>query len=171
MARTPHAAAGPPAAELRLDRWLWHARFYRSRALAAAAVSAGHVRVNGARAKPARVVRVGDQVELSLSGRGLECHVLALPARRGPPAEARLAYAETQASIARGVLYAQNQRLGAFAAPRPEGRPDKKERRQLLALGRAQAGGGSPGAAGAEADWDGDYDDDGGDGPQAGADR
>lgn len=130
---------GEGGAGLRLDRWLWHARLYKTRALAAAAIGAGHVKVNGARAKPARVVRSGDQIELSRSGRDFECHVRALPVRRGPAPEARGAYLETQESIARGLRYAENQRLGAFAAPRPLGRPDKKARRELLALSRAQS--------------------------------
>jgi len=141
MARSTNRLATPEAAGLRLDRWLWHARFYKSRALATAAVEAGRVKVNGARAKPSRAVRIGDQLELSLSGRLLDCEVLGLPVRRGPAPEARLAYAESERSIERGRLHAQNQRLGAYAAPRPDGRPDKKERRALLALGRAQAAG------------------------------
>ena len=152
-----------PAGELRLDRWLWHARFYKSRALATAAVEAGRVKVNGARAKPSRALRVGDQLELSLAGRVLECHVRTLPVRRGPAPEARLAYLESDDSIARGLVHAQNQRLGAYAAPRPDGRPDKKERRQLLALGRAQAGDGP------YEPWDAE-DDDGDDGDDSNED-
>ena len=69
MAKARTADTGQKAAELRLDRWLWHARFYKTRALATAAVEAGRVKVNGARPKPSRVVRVGDQLEISLAGR------------------------------------------------------------------------------------------------------
>ncbi len=128
---------------LRLDRWLWYARFFKSRALATGAISAGHVRVNGTRVKASRAVRVGDEVALALAGRDFECVVRALPVRRGPAPEARQAYEETPPSVQRGITYAQNQRLGALAAPRPDGRPDKKERRQLMALERAQSGHGS----------------------------
>lgn len=167
MAKASTSDTGQKAAELRLDRWLWHARFYKTRALATAAVEAGRVKVNGARPKPSRVVRVGDQLEISLAGRWLECAVRGIPVRRGPAPEARLAFEETEASVARGLVHAQNQRLGAFAAPRPDGRPDKKERRQLLALGRAQAGGdadaGPHGAGDDDDDWSPDWDDGAGD--------
>jgi ribosome-associated heat shock protein Hsp15 len=127
--------------ELRIDRWLWHARFYRSRALASAAVSAGQVRLNGERVKASRAVRAGDRLALNVAGRLVEIDVRALPVRRGPAPEARTAYVETEESLARAVQYAAQQRLGAYAAPRPDGRPDKRARRQLRALGRAQGGG------------------------------
>ena len=141
MARQRPADRGGEATaaqELRIDRFLWHARFYRSRALATAAVSAGQVRLNGERVKASRVVKVGDRLALNAAGRLVEVDVRALPARRGPAPEARTAYAETEESIARSVQYAAQQRLGAYAAPRPDGRPDKKARRQLRALGRGQ---------------------------------
>ena len=123
---------------LRIDRWLWHARFYKSRALATAAVSAGQVRLNGERVKASRAVKPGDRLALNAAGRVVEIDIRALPVRRGPAPEARTAYAETEESVARGVQYAAQQRLGAFAAPRPDGRPDKKARRQLRALQRQQ---------------------------------
>ena len=176
MAKARTADTGQKAAELRLDRWLWHARFYKTRALATAAVEAGRVKVNGARPKPSRVVRVGDQLDIAVAGRWLECVVRGIPVRRGPAPEARLAFEETEASVARGLIHAQNQRLGAFAAPRPDGRPDKKERRQLLALGRAQAGGDTDtGPHDAADDWGADWDDgadedDADDDPHGGAD-
>ncbi len=125
-------------AVLRIDRWLWHARFYKSRALATSAVSAGQVRLNGERVKASRPVRAGDRLALNAAGRLVEVDILALPVRRGPAPEARTAYAETEESLARAVQYAAQQRLGAYAAPRPDGRPDKKARRQLRALGRGQ---------------------------------
>ena len=143
------------AQELRIDRWLWHARFYRSRALATAAVSAGQVRLNGERVKASRVVKVGDRLGLNAAGRLVEVDVRALPARRGPAPEARTAYAETEESIARSVQYAAQQRLGAYAAPRPDGRPDKKARRQLRALGRGQGESGYGPADWAPYDGDG----------------
>jgi len=159
MARARTGDIEQHSTDLRLDRWLWHARFYKTRALATAAVEAGRVKLNGARPKPSRVVRVGDQLEVSLSGRWLECVVRGIPVRRGPAPEARLAFEETAQSVARGLIHAQNQRLGAFAAPRPDGRPDKKERRQLLALGRAQAGGTAEADPDAEVrDWSDEWD-------------
>lgn len=150
---------GGNAGGLRIDRWLWQARFYKSRALATEAVAGGHVRLNGVRVKPARVVQPGDRLEVSRGGRVLECVVRAIPARRGPAPEARLAYEETPESIARGERHAEAMRLGAGAAPRPEGRPDKRERRQLRALEAAQRGTGMPAGDDAEAhDWDDDPD-------------
>ena len=74
---------------LRIDRWLWCARFYKSRAQAAEAVSGGRVHVNGARVKSSRPLRIGDRVVLSRDGRDLEFDVRAIPARRGPAPEAR----------------------------------------------------------------------------------
>ncbi|HUO95123.1 MAG TPA: S4 domain-containing protein [Steroidobacteraceae bacterium] len=121
---------------LRLDRWLWCARFYKSRSLAAAAVAGGHVHLNGARVKPAHVVRVGDALTLTLGGRDRDLEVSAIPERRGPATEARRCYRESEASLARGARQAEAQRLAALTTPRPDGRPDKKERRALYELAR-----------------------------------
>ena len=133
------AAGGAGAPErLRLDRWLWCARFYKSRSLAAAAVAGGHVHLNGARIKPAHAVRVGDQLTVTLGGRDRELEVTAIPARRGPASEARGCYRESAESLARGARQAEAQRLAALMTPRPEGRPDKKERRALYELARRQ---------------------------------
>jgi ribosome-associated heat shock protein Hsp15 len=123
---------------LRLDRWLWCARFYRSRAQAAAAISNGRVQVGGQRAKPARPVHVGDLLTLALGGRELELLVRGLPERRGPASEARLSYEETPDSIARGARFRAAHSLAAMI-PRPAQRPDKKARRELLALARRLA--------------------------------
>jgi ribosome-associated heat shock protein Hsp15 len=121
-----------------LDRWLWCARFYRSRAQATAAISNGRVQVDGQRAKPARPVHVGDMLTLSLGGRELELSVRALPQRRGPASEARTSYEETAASIARGARLREAHSLAAMI-PRPAQRPDKKARRELMALARRLA--------------------------------
>ena len=88
-------------AELRADKWLWCARFFKSRSLAAEAVAGGKVHVNGQRVKPSRPVRAGDLLEITV---GYEVHtveVRAIPARRGPAPEARLCYEETAESQAR----------------------------------------------------------------------
>jgi len=120
---------GPGA--LRLDKWLWCARFFRSRSLAAEAVAGGKVHVNRQRVRPARVVRAGDLLEITV---GYEVHtveVKAIPARRGPAAEARLCYEETPDSIARRERSREQRRLAAMAAPQTQGRPDKHTRREL----------------------------------------
>jgi ribosome-associated heat shock protein Hsp15 len=130
------------AATLRIDRWLWYARLYRSRAEASVAVSGGRVRLDGQRVKPARALRLGARVDVRTGGRDIELIVLALGARRGPAAEARALYAETAASLERAAQ-ARRARVQAGAAPaRDPGRPDKRERRALLALARRQQGGG-----------------------------
>lgn len=130
--------AGGGGDALRLDRWLWCVRLYKSRSLATAAVAGGHVHCNGARVKPARAVKPGDRLTVSLGGRELELTVRAIPARRGPAPEARACYEESAESIARGERLGAARRLAALTTPRPEGRPDKKERRDLLAFARRQ---------------------------------
>ena len=132
------AAAADAADGLRLDRCLWCARLYKTRSLAADAVAGGHVQLNGARVKPARAVAAGDRLRISFEGRERELDVLAIPARRGPASEARICYAETPDSITRGERLSAARRLDALSRPRSEGRPDKKERRELRALARRQ---------------------------------
>jgi ribosome-associated heat shock protein Hsp15 len=119
----------------RLDKWLWCARLYKSRSQAAEAVAGGRVHLNGQRVKPAHDVRPGDLLALSLGSREIEVAVLGLLARRGPATEARLAYEETPDSRARGERLAEQRRLAA-QVPRPAGRPDKHDRRELRRLHR-----------------------------------
>ena len=132
------AGEAPTGASLRIDRWLWCARLYKTRSLAAQAVTAGRVRVGAARVKPSRLLTCGEVLTLAQGGRDLELHVIALPARRGPASEARACYRESAASEARGLVWHAQQRLAALSVPRPAGRPDKKARRQLLELARRQ---------------------------------
>lgn len=119
----------------RLDRWLWCARFYKSRSQAAEAVAGGLVHLNGQRVKPAHKVRPGDVVALSLGTREVEVAVRGLLSRRGPATEARAAYEESAESRLRGERLAEQRRLAALA-PRPLGRPDKHGRRELRRLHR-----------------------------------
>jgi ribosome-associated heat shock protein Hsp15 len=122
----------------RIDRWLWHVRLFRSRSLASDAVSGGKVKLEGERVKPARAVRVGQHVSVTLADRMIEVQVLALPARRGPAAQAQACYAETPASAERSARHREQHRLAAQARPQPDHRPDKRERRQLERLRRRQ---------------------------------
>lgn len=129
------------ADELRIDKWLWCARFFKSRSLASEAVAGGKVHVNGQRAKPSRTVRAGDMLEVTV---GYDVHtveVRAIPARRGPSAEARLCYEETAESIARRERSREQRRLAAMAAPQTQGRPDKHTRRELLRFQRSRGDG------------------------------
>jgi len=122
----------------RLDKWLWHARFYKTRSVAAAAITGGKVHLNAERIKPAHRVRIGDRLSLSLEGIVAEFEVLGLPVRRGPAAEAQANYLETPASAARRVVLREQQRLAQLSRPRPEVRPDKRDRRRLMRLQRDQ---------------------------------
>ncbi len=123
----------------RLDKWLWQARFYKTRGLATAAIQGGKVHLNGERVKPAHRVRLGDLLSLSLDGVVAEFEVLGLPARRGPAAEARAHYAETPASATRRAALREQQRLADLTRPRPDTRPDKRDRRRLMRLNREQS--------------------------------
>lgn len=118
---------------LRIDKWLWCARFFKSRSQATAAVAGGLVHVNGERVKPSRAVHVDDRIEITRDEQRLELVILGLPVRRGPAPEARAHYLETQASIA--AREAQRERA-LLAPPAPEGRPDKHARRLLRDLRR-----------------------------------
>jgi len=123
----------------RLDKWLWHTRFFKTRSLATAAINGGKVHLNAERVKPAHRVRVGDRLSLSLQGIVGEFEVLGLPVRRGPATEALTHYVETPASAERRVLLKAQQRLANLSRPRPDTRPDKRERRRLLRLHRGQS--------------------------------
>jgi ribosome-associated heat shock protein Hsp15 len=126
-------------ADSRLDKWLWHVRFYKTRSLATAAITGGKVHLNTERIKPAHRVRLGDLVTLTLQGVVAEFQVLGLPRRRGPASEAQAQYSETAASAQRREKLREQQRLAGLTRQRPEGKPDKRERRQLLRLHRDQS--------------------------------
>jgi ribosome-associated heat shock protein Hsp15 len=121
---SPHAATS-----LRLDKWLWCARFYKTRSLAQDAVEGGHVQVNGERVKAAKAVKVGDRLRITRERERFEVEVSGIPARRGPAAEARRHYLETPESEAARAAAREFSRL---AGPVDSGRPDKRERRDLL---------------------------------------
>ncbi|MGC4029898.1 MAG: RNA-binding S4 domain-containing protein [Steroidobacteraceae bacterium] len=122
----------------RLDKWLWCARFYRSRALATEAVQGGKVKLNDARVKPAHAVGIGDRLTITREAETLEVQVLTLPERRGPASLAQAAYMQTPESRERAARNHEQHRLAALSRPRPEGRPDKRERRRLERLLRRQ---------------------------------
>jgi ribosome-associated heat shock protein Hsp15 len=122
----------------RLDKWLWHVRFYKTRSLATAAINGGKVHLNAERIKTAHRVRIGDRVSQSLQGIVGEFEVLGLPVRRGPAAEASTHFVETPASVERRAKLREQLRLAEVARPRSEGRPDKRDRRRLMRLQRDQ---------------------------------
>jgi len=114
---------------LRIDKWLWCARFFKTRGLAQQAVEGGHVQVNGERVKASRHVKVGDRLRITRERERFEVDVTRIPARRGPAAEARGHYLETAESEAARATVREFDRL---TAPVHSGRPDKRERRDLL---------------------------------------
>ena len=118
----------------RIDRWLWCARFHRSRSLAAAAVSGGKVHVNGERAKAARSIAIGDRLDITLGPEAMTVMVLALPSRRGPATEARKCYEETTDSVLRRAVARERRQLERRSDTAPPGRPDKRGRRAIRQL-------------------------------------
>ncbi len=115
---------------VRLDKWLWAARFFKTRRLATEAIAGGHVHLDGQRVKPSRPVRVGDRLEIRKGEVRFEIDVLALSERRGPASEAAKLYRETPESLARREREREARRLAA-RAPAPVRRPDKRDRRRL----------------------------------------
>ena len=118
----------------RIDRWLWCARFHRSRSLAAAAVSGGKVHVNDERAKPARDIAVGDRLDITLGADACTVIVLSLPTRHGPATEARACYEETTDSVLRRAVARERRQLERRSDTAPPGRPDKRGRRAIRQL-------------------------------------
>jgi ribosome-associated heat shock protein Hsp15 len=138
VVQQPRARGELAVERVRVDKWLWAARFFKTRSAATEAVAGGHVKVNGERAKPSREVAVGERVEVRTSAERWTVDVRALADRRGPAAAARALYEETPESAA-----AREERRLEAKASRPLGadlgaRPTKRDRRRLDALRRGQ---------------------------------
>jgi ribosome-associated heat shock protein Hsp15 len=118
-------------ASLRIDRWLFYSRFFKTRVLSTAAVSGGHVKVNGERATPGSRVKCGDKIELVRDRLPYSLEVLDVPARRGPSAEARRCYVEDADTVRQREIQRASLRQDRMLMPKTEGRPDKHTRRQL----------------------------------------
>ena len=116
---------------VRIDKWLWAARFFKTRGLAAKAVSRGKVHVNAERVKPAKLLDTGDRLRIVRGDIVVDVVVAGLSERRGPASRAALLYEETRESLSRRAEAAESRRLEKASAPRFEGRPDKRARRQL----------------------------------------
>lgn len=116
---------------LRIDKWLWAARFYKTRSLATEAIRAGHVRWNGEIPKPAREIRPGDALDIAIGPMRWTVIVRALDERRGPAAEAQRLYEETAESRARRETLKENLRLAPAPGSDLKGRPTKKARRLI----------------------------------------
>ena len=123
---------------LRIDRWLFFTRFYKTRSLAAAAVAGGHIKLNGERARPASRARIGDRIEIVREQLRWVIDVRAIPARRGPASEARACYEEDPASLSEREARVASLRADRLTMPRTRGRPDKHTRRKLRERNRRQ---------------------------------
>lgn len=128
-------AAGHDAADCRLDVWLWAARFFRTRSLAKDAILGGKVAINGQGAKPARAVRIGDRIEVQRAGERFDLKVAALGQQRASAAVAASMYVEAPESVAARLALREQKRFEALGMQPPDGKPDKRARRLLRALG------------------------------------
>jgi ribosome-associated heat shock protein Hsp15 len=117
---------------VRLDKWLWAARFYKTRTLAAKACELGRVEANQQTARSAREVRIGDRLSIRTEGGTFEVEVLELSEVRGPAPVAQALYRETEASREARRQYAEERRAGLHFTPAPVGRPSKRDRRRII---------------------------------------
>ena len=120
-----------PPERMRLDKWLWAARFFKTRSLATQAIDAGRVKVNGERAKPAREIKPGDRLEVRGGDADWTLTVLGLSMQRGPAPVAQALYEEDAESIARRAQQIAERKLAANPAAEIKGRPTKRDRRMI----------------------------------------
>ncbi len=121
-------------ARVRVDKWLWAARFFKTRGQATEAIQGGRVHVNGQRVKPARPIQIGDTLEIQKGRESFTVVIEGIADRRGSASVAQTLYRETLDSITARTRYQEDRRLYAASGPHPEHRPDKKSRRQLLRM-------------------------------------
>jgi ribosome-associated heat shock protein Hsp15 len=117
---------------VRMDKWLWAARFFKTRALASKACDLGRIHSNTIAAKPAREVRVGDMLTIRNEGGEFQIEVLLLSEMRGPAAVAQTLYRETESSKAARLKLASERKAMQEFAPLPEHRPSKRDRRRII---------------------------------------
>lgn len=117
--------------KIRLDKWLWAARFFKTRSLASQAVNGGRVHLNRSRIKASRAVNIGDTLLINKSGMEFEIVVLALNEKRRPAVEARQLYEESSESIAKRDEQAAQRKLFRAGQPAPAKKPDKRNRRKI----------------------------------------
>jgi ribosome-associated heat shock protein Hsp15 len=120
-----------PEQRMRLDKWLWAARFFKTRALATEAINGGKIHLNGQRAKPGKDISLGARLEISKDQYTWDITVKALNAQRRPASEAALLYEETAESLAKRQAEVERRRLEHEHGGQPDQRPDKKDRRLI----------------------------------------
>ena len=121
---------------MRMDKWLWAARFFKTRALAVRACDLGRIESNNQPAKPGREVHIGDHLRIKTEGDVFEVEVQLLSAVRGPRAVAQTLYRETDASREQRQKLAEERKAMKTLAPAPEGRPSKRDRRKIIQFRR-----------------------------------
>jgi len=117
---------------VRMDKWLWASRFFKSRALAARACELGRIQSNGQPAKPAREVRIGDMLRVTNDGGDFHVEILLLSEVRGPASVAQTLYRETEESRAARLKAAEERKAMRQFEPAPAGRPSKRDRRKII---------------------------------------
>ena len=117
---------------VRIDKWLWAARFFKTRAMAARACDLGRIQCNNQPAKPAREVRISDLLRIKTDAREFEIEVMQLSVVRGPAAVAQTLYRETDASRELRLKMAEERKALRLFSPAPEGRPTKRDRRKII---------------------------------------
>ena len=120
-----------PVDSLRIDRWLFSSRFFKTRSRATAAVSGGHVKLNGERANPGSRVKCGDRIDLVRERLPYSLTVAAIPGRRGPASEAEACFVEDEATVLERSQRTAALRQDRLLMPKTQGRPDKHTRRML----------------------------------------
>ncbi|KAE9527814.1 ribosome-associated heat shock protein Hsp15 [Testudinibacter aquarius] len=118
--------------QVRLDKWLWAARFYKTRSIAREMIDGGKVHYNGQRSKPSKIVEIGAMLKLRQGSDEKEVEILSISDKRNGAAQAQLLYQETTASITKREQIAAARKANALSMPNPERRPNKKERRDLI---------------------------------------
>ena len=121
---------------VRVDKWLWAARFFKTRSLASRACDLGRIECNGLRAKPARGVGAGDRLIIETAAGRFEVEVLGVSQIRGPAAHAQTLYRETAASMEARARIAEERKAMQQFAPMPQGRPSKRDRRRIIQFRR-----------------------------------
>jgi ribosome-associated heat shock protein Hsp15 len=116
---------------MRIDKWLWAARFFKTRSLAGRACELGRIESNGVQAKPAREVRIGDLLRVKNDSGDFQVEVLLLSEMRGPAATAQTLYRETDESKALRIKAAEERKAMPYLEALPEGKPSKRDRRKI----------------------------------------
>ncbi len=116
---------------VRLDKWLWAARFFKTRKNAVEAISGGKVHLNGARTKPSRNIHIGDELDITRENYRYHIEVIALNDKRRPAKEAQLLYQESEESIEGRENEREMRKMNSASVSQPDKKPNKKERRQM----------------------------------------